>query len=175
MRRHCEVKTAQHTSSGGVIYKIKEDGIYVILISHHDPRGRQIWALPKGSVEKGETLQETAIREVREETGTVGHILEKIGYIQYWFYSKETETRIFKTVHFYLLEYKSGSEKDHDAESEEARWVSLQDALGMLTHPSERGMMEKATRYLMAVYGTSDLPSPPRPCGATPCESGAPG
>jgi len=147
------MKTRRHTSSGGVIYKAKEDGIQVVLISHYNQKGKLIWCLPKGSVEKGESLQETAIREVREETGVFGRVLEKIGQIQYWFYSKEEETKIFKTVHFYLLEYLRGDEKDHDSEVDEARWVALQEAMGMLTHSSERTIMEKATRYLTAVYG----------------------
>lgn len=93
------------------------------------------------------------MREVREETGVFGRVLEKIDQIQYWFYSKEEETKIFKTVHFYLLEYLRGDEKDHDSEVDEARWVALQEAMGMLTHSSERAIMEKATRYLTAVYG----------------------
>lgn len=136
-----------------MIFKAKEDGIQVVLISHYNQKGKLIWCLPKGSVEKGESLQQTAVREVREETGIFGRILEKIGQIQYWFYSKEEETKIFKTVHFYLLEYLTGNEKDHDSEVDEARWVALQEALGMLTHSSERAIMEKAVRYLTAAYG----------------------
>jgi 8-oxo-dGTP pyrophosphatase MutT (NUDIX family) len=151
-----QMKTRRHISSGGVLFKAKEDGIQVVLISHHNQRGKLIWCLPKGSVEKGESLRETALREVREETGVVGRILEKIGQIQYWFYSKEEETKIFKTVHFYLLEYLEGNEKDHDSEVDEARWVALQQALGMLTHSSERAIMEKAARYLTAVFGQKE-------------------
>ena len=147
------MKTRRHTSSGGVIFKAKEDGVQVILISHHNQKGKLIWCLPKGSVEKGESLQETALREVREETGVVGRILEKIGQIQYWFYSKEEETKIFKTVHFFLLEYLQGDEKDHDSEVDEARWMEISQALGMLTHDSERAIMEKAARYLTAAFG----------------------
>jgi 8-oxo-dGTP pyrophosphatase MutT (NUDIX family) len=155
------MKTRKHTSSGGVVFKAKEDGIQVVLISHHNQKGKLIWCLPKGSVEKGETLPETAIREVREETGVDGRILEKIGQIQYWFYSKEEETKIFKTVHFYLLEYLKGDEKDHDSEVDEARWVAMQQALDMLTHGSERAIMEKAARYLIATFGPKEeSPSP---------------
>ena len=150
------MKTRKHTSSGGVIFKAKEDGIQVVLISHHNQKGKLIWCLPKGSVEKGESLQETAIREVREETGIVGRILEKIGQIQYWFYSKEEETKIFKTVHFFLLEFLQGNESDHDSEVDEARWVALSEANGMLTHDSERQIMEKATHYLTAMFGQKE-------------------
>jgi 8-oxo-dGTP pyrophosphatase MutT (NUDIX family) len=150
------MKTRRHTSSGGVIFKAKEDGVQVVLISHHNQKGKLIWCLPKGSVEKGESLQETAIREVREETGVVGRILEKIGQIQYWFYSKEEETKIFKTVHFFLLEYLQGNETDHDGEVDEARWVVLSEAHGMLTHESERQIMDKAATYLTAMFGRKE-------------------
>ena len=154
------MKTKKHTSSGGVIFKEKDGTLQVILICHHNLRGRLIWCLPKGSVEKGETLPETALREVREETGTTGRIVEKIGQIQYWFYSRQEETKIFKTVHFYLLKYLNGSEKDHDGEVDEARWVPLQKGLEMLTHNSERSILEKAARYLHAKHGPASAPAP---------------
>lgn len=153
------MKTRKHTSAGGVIYKANESGFQVILISHHNQKGRLIWCLPKGSIEQGESLQETAVREVREETGASGRLLDKIGQIQYWFYSKEEETKIFKTVHFYLLEYLEGNEKDHDSEVDEARWVALEEGLQMLTHNSERAIMEKAARYLTALHGDKVHPS----------------
>ena len=146
------MKTKKHTSSGGVVYKVEDDALRVILICHHNLRGKLIWCLPKGSIEKGETLSETALREVREETGTNGKILEKIGQIQYWFYSRQEEMKIFKTVHFYLLEYLNGSVSDHDGEVDEARWVPLQEGLDMLTHNSERSILEKAARYLSARF-----------------------
>ncbi|MFQ5543542.1 MAG: NUDIX hydrolase [Nitrospiria bacterium] len=147
------MKTKKHTSSGGVIYKFSENCVRVILISHQNHRGHVIWCLPKGSIEKGETLQETALREVREETGTHGQICEKIGQIQYWFYSRQETAKIFKTVHFYLMKYLEGNENDHDGEVDEARWVPLEEGLSMLTHNSERSILKKAARYLWAQYG----------------------
>lgn len=147
------MKTKKHTSSGGVVYKVEDDELRVILICHHNLRGKLIWCLPKGSVEQGETLPETALREVREETGTHGKILEKIDQIQYWFYSRHEEMKIFKTVHFYLLQYLNGNVDDHDGEVDEARWVPLREGLDMLTHSSERSILEKAARYLSAHYG----------------------
>lgn len=147
------MRTKKHTSSGGVIYKLTEEQLRVILICHHNLKGKLIWCLPKGSIEKGETLPETALREIREETGTHGKILEKIGQIQYWFYSRQEEIKIFKTVHFYLVEYLNGNVCDHDDEVDEARWVPLEEGLKMLTHNSERSILEKASRYLSAHFG----------------------
>ena len=153
------MKTRKHTSSGGVVFKVEEDqNLKVILISHHNLKGRLIWCLPKGTLEEGETLTETALREVREETGTTGQVEEKLGQIQYWFYSRQEEMKIFKTVHFYLLKYLKGSVLDHDGEVDEARWVPLQKGLDMLTHSSERSILEKAARFLYAKHGQEKVP-----------------
>jgi 8-oxo-dGTP pyrophosphatase MutT (NUDIX family) len=147
-------KTNKRTSSGGVLYRIN-GGVEVVLISHLTQKGTCVWCLPKGTVEAGETLTETALREVREETGILGKILEKLGEIQYEFYSKYDKCRIFKTVHFYLLEYLSGNEQDHDDEADEARWFTIADAEKHLTHPNELAMLEKAAYFL---NGTAVLP-----------------
>jgi len=150
------MKTKRHTSSGGVVFRERNERIEVVLISHHNQRGKTIWCLPKGTVEKGETLEDTARREIREETGLQGKIVDRIGEIQYWFFSKEEQARIFKTVHFYLLEYLGGSERDHNYEVDEARWVPLPEALEMLTHESERGILGKGGRFLTAAYGHAE-------------------
>ncbi len=147
-------KTNKRTSSGGVLYRIN-GGVEVVLISHLTQKGTCVWCLPKGTVEPGETLPETALREVREETGISGKILEKLGEIQYEFYSKYDKGRIFKTVHFYLLEYLSGNEQDHDDEADEVRWFSIAEAEKHLTHPNELAMLVKAAYFL---NGTAVLP-----------------
>ncbi len=144
------MKTKRHTSSGGVIFRFSDAILEITLIAHRNLKGRQVWSLPKGTVEKGESLEETARREVREETGLVGRLIDKVGLIRYWFFSKEEQARIQKTVHFFLFEYESGREAEHDGEVEEARWVPFNEAVGMLTHASEREIVTKAGRYLFA-------------------------
>ncbi|MBI3358393.1 MAG: NUDIX hydrolase [Nitrospirae bacterium] len=139
----------KRTSSGGLLYRIN-GGVEVILISHRGQKGTTVWCLPKGTVEAGESLEETALREVREETGITGRILEKLGEIQYEFYSKQDKILIFKTVHFYLLEYLAGNEKDHDDEADEARWFSVNDAEKRLTHLNELAMLQKAAYLIRA-------------------------
>ena len=130
-------------SSGGVVFRPTGAGYEVALIRVPRADG-DAWALPKGWVEKGEDLEQTAVREVREETGLDAKVLRKLGEVTYEFYSKGDRSRIVKTVHLFLMEYLDGSTSDHDDEVEEVRWFPLEDALRTLTYENEREMLEKA-------------------------------
>ena len=156
--------TNMHTSAGGVLYRV-HGGVEVVLILHRSQRGTWVWCLPKGTVEAGETLEETALREVREETGISGKIVEKLGQIQYEFYSKQDKQRIFKTVHFFLLAYLSGNEQDHDDEADDARWFSIDAAEKHLTHQNELAVLQKAVYFLngSAVLPPTSLRQSPNP------------
>lgn len=140
------MRTVREISSGGIVYRRSEGDTEVALIR---VRGR--WCLPKGQVEEAEGLVETALREVREETGLEGKVVDKLGDITYWFSNKtkEGETiRIFKRVYFYLLRYLKGDVREHDVEVEEARWVPIEAAVKKLAHSTEREMMRKAIAIL---------------------------
>ena len=143
-------KTIQQTSAGGVVFRRTSEGIEVALIGRASSRKPFIWALPKGWVEPGETLPGAALREIREETGLTGKLVEPLGQIEYTFYSPEDRARVHKTVHFFLVEYVSGDTADHDHEVEEARWWPLDAALQSMTYESERGMLAKAKQRLSA-------------------------
>ena len=143
-------KTIQQTSAGGIVFRKLDDRIDVALIARTSPRQKVIWALPKGWVEPGETIPDAALREIREETGLTGRLLEPLGQIEYSFYSPEDRTRIQKTVHFFLVEFLSGDTADHDHEVDEARWWPLDAALAQMTYQSERQVMEKARGRLLA-------------------------
>ncbi len=136
-------------SAGGVIYRRTESGTQIVLIS---VRNGHSWCLPKGIVDKGETKEEAALREVREETGLTGRIIDELGDITYWYYIKEENIKCRKTVHFYLMEYVSGSTGDHDFEVDEAGWFSPEAALEKVSYKGDRTMIDKAIAKLQALH-----------------------
>jgi len=99
-------------------------------------------------MQDSESPEQTAKREVNEETGLQGMIKEKLGEIQYIFYSPEQHSKIRKTVHFFLMQYLQGSVEDHDSEVDEARWLSIKVAVDLLAYDSERDVLKKAIKAL---------------------------
>jgi 8-oxo-dGTP pyrophosphatase MutT (NUDIX family) len=123
------------TSYGGVV--VRGDEVLVIT-----PAGRRITGLPKGGPEAGETPEQTAAREVREETGITAAVREPLGDVQYWY--RRGGRKVFKTVHFFLFDFVSGSTADHDHEVDDARWMPLREAARSLSYPGERALIERA-------------------------------
>jgi 8-oxo-dGTP pyrophosphatase MutT (NUDIX family) len=137
------MKTRESISAGGVAFRVA-DGKYEIAIIRTSNEGR--WQLPKGLIDPGESEQEAAIREVREEAGIHCEIVEKIDSIDYWYVDRwGTEpVRVHKYVHFYLMKYLGGEITDHDHEVEEVQWRSIGDALAMLSFDAEKQVVEKS-------------------------------
>ena len=136
-----DIKTKEQFSAGGVVYRKTGDKTEVIILTRGEGK---IFCLPKGKIEKPETPQQAALREIREETGLTGTIEKDLGKINYRFYSEEGDTRVQKTVYFYLVKYESGSTVDHDTDAEDVRWLPVEEALKIMSYPSERQMVEKA-------------------------------
>ena len=134
------MSTEIETSYGGVT--VRGDEVLVIT-----PAGRRrITALPKGGPRRGESAEETAGREVREETGVNVDVREPLGDVSYVY--RRGGRRIQKTVHFYLCEFVSGSTDDHDHEVDDARWIPLEVARKALSYPGERALIERVLAKL---------------------------
>lgn len=120
------------------------------MTAHRDLRGQLVWSLPKGLIEKHETPDAAALREVEEETGLRGKIVADLGRVAYWFYSKEQRARIHKTVYFYLLECTGGDITRHDWEVEEVKWLPIDQAREILAYSGEREILDRARERLSA-------------------------
>jgi 8-oxo-dGTP pyrophosphatase MutT (NUDIX family) len=136
------MRELRELSAGGIVYRGVGANVEIALI-----RTGKRWGLPKGHVEEGESLQQAACREVFEETGLQGEVIEKLGDISYRYTNKRAArepVRVFKRVHFYLLRWTLGEVHGHDYEVDEARWFPIADALAKLSYPTERKMMQRA-------------------------------
>jgi len=122
-------------SAGGVVFKDGE----VLLIK--TPSGA--WSFPKGNIEPGEKPEETALREVWEETGIKGEIIDYVGEIHYWYTLKGE--RIFKTVKYYLMKYKEGNPKP-SWEVKDAKFFPIEEAKRLLKYKGDREIFKKALK-----------------------------
>ena len=127
-------------SAGGVV--VRGEDTIVIVPTRRTAAGRQVLALPKGHVDPGESEEEAAAREVREEAGVEAEMVEKLGDVRYWY--QRDGKRIAKRVAFYLFDYRAGDPADHDNEVEVARWMPLAEAVEALSYKGEREMAERA-------------------------------
>ena len=129
-------------SAGGVVHRTGEDGgLEVVVCGRSYPR---LWALPKGTPDKGETELQTALRETREETGLEVADEGYVGSVNYSFVRARDGARCRKTVHFYLMRPVGGDVSMHDHEFDFARWMSVEDACRNLTHASEVEIVQKS-------------------------------
>lgn len=143
-------------SSGGAVYK-KDKEIRWLIIK---PQQSKTWRLPKGNIEKGETSQDTAIREVQEETGVKAVVLEKLGKTTYFYFERKQKTspastlhgaRILKTVVFFLMEYKEGKAEIGQRwahEIDKVKWVTTEEAIKKLSFKDEKDILKKATSII---------------------------
>ena len=124
-------------AAGGVVLRHAENGAEVVLAGRDGT-----WVLPKGTPDADERIEETATREVREETGLDVRVVRSLGTIEYWF--AIPRQRIHKTVHFFLMEPLGGDLGRHDHEYDEVRWVPVGEARRLLTFDTYREILDRA-------------------------------
>jgi 8-oxo-dGTP pyrophosphatase MutT (NUDIX family) len=141
-------------SAGGVLVR-RLKGRWMVAAIRPQRHGPAVWALPKGHIDPGERGEETALREVAEETGAHGRSLGKLGDVKYvytWPPKPAEGERIFKVVSFFLVRYEGGRlgdlPEDFRHEVAEARWLPLDDAPALLAYSGERDMARKAAARL---------------------------
>ena len=146
-------------SAGGVVLRPDPQDSTALIVALCHRRSESLWALPKGTPEKDETVAQTAEREVTEETGLVVEIGPPIDNTFYSFFrttaeiagdlpfDSKSKIRIDKTVHWYLMKYVRGDITDHDNEYDDVEWIKIDEALKRLTHRNEARVLEKAVAF----------------------------
>jgi 8-oxo-dGTP pyrophosphatase MutT (NUDIX family) len=136
------LRSALATSAGGIVVSADRERPSLVVGMRRRGRDAVTWTLPKGTPDPGESVEETALREVGEETGLEVRIVEPLGSIEYVFV--QDGTRIHKTVHYFLMEPTGGDLARHDAEFERVRWVRFDEAGGLLSFATERELVAGA-------------------------------
>lgn len=130
-------------SAGGIVFRKAGERTEVLVTQHSGHKG---WAFPKGMIEKQEKSEDAAQREVEEEAGVKGKIIQRLKPISYFF--RQGEDKIFKTVTFFLMEYQSGDIKNHDWEVSEAVWLPKEKVEGRLSFKTEKQVWGEAQKFL---------------------------
>ena len=128
-------------SAGGVVYQMNSGRLETVLCGRSQPVR---WSLAKGTPDSGETLEQTALREVREETGLEVEIDGSLGSIDYWFADRGKDVRYHKTVHFYLMVPVGGATDKHDPEFDVVQWFDAKEALKTLAYANEVNVLQRA-------------------------------
>ncbi len=144
-------------SAGGVVFRQAQDfgsgpqsskkKVEVLVCQHSYHHG---WVFPKGLIGdhvEGEKKEETALREVEEETGVKGKIIKLLQPVQYWYFFEGQ--KIKKTVYYFLMEYVSGDIAKHDEEMEDVEWLPEEEVSKRLTYPADKKVW-KEVKQLMA-------------------------
>jgi 8-oxo-dGTP pyrophosphatase MutT (NUDIX family) len=136
------LKQGTATSAGGIVIRFVDGAPQLVIGRRRRERDSVTWTLPKGTPNPGETREQTATREVNEETGLTVQIVRPFDSIDYAFV--QGRTRIHKTVHYYLMAPTGGDLARHDHEFDEVRWIGFDDASHLLTFETERALVARA-------------------------------
>ncbi len=136
------MRTARAVSAGGVVLAELRPDAPVALVAHRSARGSLQWTLPKGAQEPGESVEQTALREVREETGLEAELVGALDTIDYWFVWAPEQTRYHKFVHYFLMRAVGGDFTEHDHEMEDAAWFEPAQAREQMSFANERRLLD---------------------------------
>jgi 8-oxo-dGTP pyrophosphatase MutT (NUDIX family) len=142
------LRAATATSAGGIVVRYDAGRPQLVIGSRRRERDGRTWTLPKGTPIDGETTEQTAVREVCEETGLEVRITGPLDRIEYWFV--QSGTRIHKTVHYFMMEPTGGDLERHDHEFDQVRWIDFAQAPTVLTFETERALVAHAADLLGA-------------------------
>ena len=141
-------RRVDEVSAGGLV--VDSTGTKGLLIGRIDAkdanRERLLWSLPKGHIEEGETPEQAAVREVREETGIESEISKSLGVIDFWFMA--SGKRIHKTVHHFLFKEVGGSIAPQVSEVDDVRWFPLDEIVSKLAYPDEKKLIARSKELL---------------------------
>ena len=154
------LRTSTATSAGGIVVRYESGTPWLVVGSRRRERDGRTWTLPKGTPNAGESREETAVREVEEETGLKVRVRDPLDSIEYTFV--QSGRRIHKTVHYFLMDPIGGDLAGHDHEFDEVRWIPFDAAATMLTFETERALVASAAERLAAL---------PAVGGAAPAEA----
>ncbi len=148
MTNSLQSKVKFEFSAGGIVFKKENNQIFILVSQHSQHHG---WVFPKGLIGdkeefKHQTKEETAIREVKEETGADGEILEALDPVQYWYIFEGV--KIKKTVYYFLMKYVGGDITKHDFEMENVEWVPMDKVEEKLTYKSDKQVWGKALQRI---------------------------
>lgn len=129
-------------SAGGVVFRRVDGRVELLLVL--DRFGR--WALPKGHLEAGEGPEDAALREIREETGIDGRLVEALPATTYHF--RDTHGVVEKTVHYYLVEAVGGEPVPQPGEVEAVRWFAPAEVEGLRQYENNREIIRNALARL---------------------------
>jgi 8-oxo-dGTP pyrophosphatase MutT (NUDIX family) len=156
------LRQATATSAGGIVIRFAGAAPQLVVGRRSRARDGVTWTLPKGTPNDGETTEQTALREVREETGLDVRIVRPFDGIEYDFV--QGRTRFHKTVHYFLMVPAGGDLAGHDHEFDEVRWIGFDEAASLLTFETERALVARAA----AAATDGSFPGAAEPEGSAP-------
>ncbi len=139
----------EEISAGGLVVRRVTGGFEALIAEQLDRNsGRRTIRLPKGRVDPGETLEQAALREVREEVGLVARIVAPLGEVAYTFFERRVGRQIAKRVHYYLMSHASGEAHAADGEMVAVAWCTLADATRRMSFDAEREIVSRGRALL---------------------------